>query len=107
MGECLCDPGVGTEGASGVCDPGVGTEGASGGGGGGGGSGGAVADGVARLVAGDVEDGVAVVAVVAGWAVICRGFADVGMFGSPGAGGVGAPVEGVGSEGTAVVGADA
>ena len=91
MGECLCDPGVGTEGASG----------------GGGGSGGAVADGVARLVAGDVEDGVAVVAVVAGWEVICRGFADVGMFGSPGAGGVGAPVEGVGSEGTAVVGADA
>ena len=69
----------------------VGTGGAScGGGGGGGGSG-----------------GVAVVAVVAGWEVLWWGVADDGMFGSLGAGGVSATVDGVGSEGTAVVEADA
>ena len=85
----------------------VGTGGAScGGGGGGGGSGGAGAGGVARLVVGDVEGGVAVVAVVAGWEVLWWGVADDGMLGSLGAG-VSATVDGVGSEGTAVVEADA
>ena len=44
--------------------PGLGTEGASVGGDSGGGSGGAVAGGGVKLVVGDVEGGVAVVAVV-------------------------------------------
>ena len=49
----------------------VGAEGACGGGGGNGGSGGVVvAGGATRLAVGDVEGGVAAVALVAGWEVL-------------------------------------
>ena len=54
----------------------------------------------------DVEGGVAVVALVASWEVLRWALAEDGMLRSPGAGGVGATVEGVGSERAVVVEAD-
>ena len=95
MWERLWDSVVGAEG---VC---------SGGGGGGGSSGGAVvAGGGARWAVGDVEGGVEAVVSVASWEVLGWALAEDGMLRSPGTGGTGATVEGVGSESAVVVEAD-
>ena len=85
----------------------VGAEGVCGGGGGGGSSGGAVVAGDgARLAVGGVEGGVEAVVLVASWGVLGWALAEDRMLRSPGAGGAGATVEGVGSESAVVVEAD-
>ena len=57
----------------------------------------------ARWAVGDVEGGVEAVVLVASWEVPGWALAEDGMLRSPGTGGAGATVEGVGSESAVVV----